>query len=341
MNKINEQQNQINIIKRDGRVTAFDESKIQVAIQKSFIAVDGELSEFAITKSKNISSFIKEKASDNDNPLTVEEIQDLVENGLMSTKRKDVARAYIIYRNERTREREKKSNLMQNVREKIDATNIENQNANVDERSFGGRRGEAINVLMKQDALDNCMSEMARFNHVNMLIYQHDLDSYSLGMHNCLTIPFDPLFEKGFNTRQVDIRPPQSVAAACQQVAVLFQLESLQQFGGVAASHLDWTLAPYVLKTFVKKLRIGLKHIAKLTEEEIIKVIDWFNNLPYKERSITNPTLMNDYPDVYAFAYEMTETETYQAVEAMYHNLNSLQSRSGKINDCPSYWTTL
>lgn len=328
MNKINEQQNQINIIKRDGRMKPFDESKIQIAIQKSFIAVDGELTEFAITKSKNISSFIKEKASEK--PLSVEEIQDLVENGLMSTKRKDVARAYIIYRNERTREREKKSNLMQNVRKKINASNIENQNANVDEHSFGGRRGEAVNVVMKQDALDNCMSEMARENHDNMLIYQHDLDSYSLGMHNCLTVPFDPLFENGFNTRQVDIRPPQSISSACQQVAVLFQLQSLQQFGGVAASHLDWTLAPYVLKSFVKKLKIGFKHIAKLTEEEITKIIDWFNNLPYKERSITNPVLINDYPDVYAFAYEMTEKETYQAVEAMYHNLNSLQSRSGK-----------
>ena len=98
--------------------------------------------------------------------------------------------------------------------------------------------GEASDVVLRQYALDNCMSEMAKNNHLNNEIYIHDLNSYAIGSHNCLTIPFDKLLANGFNTRQTDVRPAQSVSTAFQLVAVIFQLQSLQQFGGVSASHI-------------------------------------------------------------------------------------------------------
>jgi len=84
---------------------------------------------------------------------------------------------------------------------------------------------------MKQYALDFCMCKRSRENHLNNRIYIHDLDSYPVGMHNCLSIPFDKLLAQGFNTRQTDIRPANSVNTAFQLVAVIFQLQSLQQFG--------------------------------------------------------------------------------------------------------------
>ena len=171
-----------NVIKRDGEVVPFEASKIENAILKAFIEVDGELSSYATEKAKNISAYIG--AMDVDS-LGVEEIQDLVEKGLMATKRKDVARAYIVYRDERTRIRNRNTSLMRSIGEKLKASNVKNQNANVDEHSFGGRKGEAANVMMKQYALDNCMSDMARTNHLNNEIYIHDLDSYAIGMHNC------------------------------------------------------------------------------------------------------------------------------------------------------------
>ena len=171
-----------NVIKRDGEVVPFEASKIENAILKAFIEVDGELSSYATEKAKNISAYIG--AMDVDS-LGVEEIQDLVEKGLMATKRKDVARAYIVYRDERTRIRNRNTRLMRSIGEKLKASNVKNQNANVDEHSFGGRKGEAANVMMKQYALDNCMSDMARTNHLNNEIYIHDLDSYAIGMHNC------------------------------------------------------------------------------------------------------------------------------------------------------------
>jgi len=149
----------------------------------------------------------------------------------MSTKRKDVAKAYIKYREKRTEQRTWNSTLMAAAKEKLDGSKIDNQNANVDEHSFGGRKGEFESVVLKQYALDNCMSTMAKENHLNNEIYIHDLDAYAVGMHNCLSVPFDNLLAKGFNTRQTDVRPANSINTAFQLVAVLFQLQSLQQFG--------------------------------------------------------------------------------------------------------------
>ena len=218
-----------NVIKRDGRIVPFNRRKILTAIFKAFIAIDGEVSEYAEIKADKIANFIEEENDKRD--LSVEEIQDMVERGLMSTKRKDVARAYIAYRDARTRKRNWNTQMMDKMAAKLAAKDVVNQNANVDEYSFGGRRGEADSVLFKQYALDNLMSEMARSNHLNNEIYIHDLDHYAAGDHNCLSLPFDDLLAKGFNTRQTDVRPAQSINTAFQLVAVLFQIQSLQQFG--------------------------------------------------------------------------------------------------------------
>ena len=301
------------IKKRDGRLVEFNSNKIVDAILKAFKQQDGEVSPYALEKANKIAEYVKKHGENK--ILTVEEVQDLVERGLMSTKRKDVARAYITYREERSRIRNWNTNMMDKVAIKLAATDVQNQNANVDEYSFGGRRGEADSVIFKQYALDNLVSEMARNNHLNNEIYIHDLDSYILGMHNCLTVPFDDLLAKGFNTRQTDVRPANSINTAFQLVAVLFQLQSLQQFGGVSASHLDWTMVPYVRKSFLKHFKDGIKYL----EEH------HFDGEPISIDS----QVYKDHPKAYRYAMDMTEKETKQAVEGMYHNLNTLQSRSG------------
>ena len=299
------------IKKRDGRIVEFNKKKIVNAILKAFQQIDGEISNYAIDKANNIANFIEK---DNNQILTVEEVQDLVENGLMSTKRKDVARAYIRYRQERNRIREWNSRMMDKVAIKLAASDVQNQNANIDEYSFGGRRGEADSVIFKQYALDNLVSKMARNNHLNNEIYIHDLDAYILGMHNCLTVPFDDLLANGFNTRQTDVRPANSVNTAFQLVAVLFQLQSLQQFGGVSASHLDWTMVPYVRKSFLKHFNDGAKYLGGTPISDIMSI----DHEDFKRQT-----------KVYEYAMDMTEKEIRQAVEGMYHNLNTLQSRSG------------
>ena len=310
------------IKKRDGRVVEFNKNKIVNAILKAFQQVDGDISNYALDKANNIANFIE---NETEQVLTVEEIQDLVENGLMSTKRKDVARAYIKYRQERSREREWNTKMMDKVAVKLAASDVQNQNANVDEYSFGGRRGEADSVIFKQYALDNLISKMARNNHLNNEIYIHDLDAYILGMHNCLTVPFDDLLATGFNTRQTDVRPANSINTAFQLVAVLFQLQSLQQFGGVSASHLDWTMVPYVRKSFYKHYMDGLKYIENIFGT---RYIEWRDSDDIEHLSIEAEAYKAN-PKAYQYALDMTEKETRQAVEGMYHNLNTLQSRSG------------
>lgn len=307
------------VIKRNGTVVPFDKDRIIVAINKAFLDVDGTL--YETDTAYDIADDIYNRALSSDINYTVEDIQDLVEDYLMRSERKDVAKSYIRYRYKKEVARDYTDDFILAIGEKIKGEKIENQNANVDEHSFGGRYGEAADLLMKKYALDFCVSKMARDNHNNNEIYIHDLSAYAVGMHNCLSIPFDKLLAEGFNTRQTDVRPANSVNTAFQLVAVIFQLQSLQQFGGVSATHLDWTMVPYVRKSFRKHWNDGLRFMAfwPITEKD----------LETEDKPINEYLDCDDYKDIYRYAYEQTEKETQQAVEGMYHNLNTLQSRSG------------
>ena len=307
------------VIKRDGRKAPFDKNKIKLAVLKSFLDVDGEETAYAKDKAREIANYIESLNKD----FNVEEIQDIVVSKLMASSRKDVATHYVEYRYLHKMVRDRYNNLIKAISEKLTASNVQNQNANVDEHSFGGRMGEANDIVMKQYALDYCMSEMAKNNHLNNEIYIHDLNSYAVGMHNCLSIPFDKLLAEGFNTRQTDVRGAQSINTAFQLVAVIFQIQSLQQFGGVAATHLDWTMVPYVRKSFWKHYRDGMAWIEEDNFSEI-----WTMKNSDGDRSIEDET-WKAHTKAYKYAMEMTERETRQAVEGMYHNLNTLQSRSG------------
>lgn len=310
------------VIKRDGSKVDFDISKITLAVSKAYNEVYPGISETTINIwSKKISDMAYSHImSLNKEEIYIESIQDIIENILMDFD-KEMARAYIAYRYKRKLARDEYRELMKDVEEKLTAQNVQNQNANLDEHSFGGRMGETTDLVMKHYALDYCMSEMSRNNHLNNEIYIHDLSHYAVGDHNCLSIPFDDLLANGFNTRQTDVRPAQSVSTAFQLVAVIFQLQSLQQFGGVSATHLDWTMVPYVRKSFAKHFKDGVRYI---------------NNDEYCVGRVPNELSFNDYEandwhnkQVYKYAMDMTEKEVYQAVEGMYHNLNTLQSRSG------------
>lgn len=304
------------VIKRDGRKVDFDKRKIDKAIDKAFKEVRGVPCPDADVL-HSVSLRIKNQYTDK---VEVEQIQDIVEQVLMEKGYYNVAKAYIKYRydHELARRDKKEAEYNQKIEEKLTASNVQNQNANVDEHSFGGRMGEVNSEVMRQYALEHCMSKMARDNHLNNEIYIHDLDSYAVGMHNCLSIPFDKLLANGFNTRQTDVRPANSINTAFQLVAVIFQLQSLMEFGGVSATHLDWTMVPYVRKSFRKHFINGLKYVQNET-------VDWTEN---DELSVDDDRY-KVFNNAYQYAIDMTTKETYQAVEGMFHNLNTLQSRSG------------
>ena len=324
------------IQKRNGTKVPFDKQKIIDAINKAFIEIDGQLYETDTAKdiADEIYSYACDKNQNLDHrpttleeiferTITVEEIQDLVEDYLMRSERRDVARAYIRYRYKKEVARNTSTEFFDAIGDKLQARNVQNQNANLDEHSFGGRVGEATSVMTRKYALDNLISAKHKYNHENNRIYIHDLDSYAVGMHNCLSIPFDDLLANGFNTRQTDVRPAGSASTAFQLVAVIFQIQSLQQFGGVSATHLDWTMVPYVRKSFLKHYIDGIKYLKpSLYNKKEMENKEYRQNL--EKYSIGNKDFWTDHgcdEEIYQYAMDMTEREVHQAVEGMYHNL--------------------
>lgn len=197
------------IVKRDGTQVPFDKQKIINAINSAFLEVDGIL--YETDTAEDIADEIEMLVLKSSSDITVEAIQNCVEDFLMRSERRDVARSYIRYRYKKEVARNYSNDFLAAISEKLQASNVQNQNANVDEHSFGGRTGEATDYLTKRYALDFCVSPMARANHENNEVYIHDLGAYAVGMHNCLSIPFDDLLANGFNTRQTDVRPANSV----------------------------------------------------------------------------------------------------------------------------------
>lgn len=315
----------MNIVKRDGTIVPYDLEKISIAISGAFEEIGQTFEDIRVLD--DIEDTIKEYMTD---PINIEDIQDLVEDTLIEFGYIEEAKAYVRYRYEHNKQREAEKRFEQLIHAKLRGTDVQNQNANLDELSFGGRMGEASNELMKKLALDEYVSPMARKNHEGNMVYIHDLDHYAVGNHNCLSVPFDDLLEKGFNTRQTDVRPANSISTAMQLVAVIFQLQSLQQFGGVSATHLDWTMVPYVRKSFYKHYADAMKYFdthpelhPHWTSESYIRTLGMT-----PEHSIDSGNYRM-FTKEYNYAMDKTIQEVHQAVEGMYHNLNTLQSRSG------------
>lgn len=330
--------------KRDGMIQPFDFKKIERVVERVFSnkLVNEEVPEKFVEQLKSVFDNIINKYND-DHVMDIEDIQDTIRDFFIKKNKYKAVDAFIKVCAQRAEMREKKSWLIREITKKIHGSNVENQNANVDEASFGGRMGEAGRVVTKDYALKYCMSKKSRKNHEENINYIHDLDSYAVGMHNCLSVPFDRLLKNGFDTRQTDVRKANSVNTASQLVAVLFQLQSLQEFGGVSATHLDWSMVPYIRKSFEK--HYIYEKIKRLPE---FKTVDLFNisygDLKkwvskktaeiFVENNFTDEDFRFDNKenleeDVYQCSLLDTRNEIYQAVEGMYHNLNTLQSRSG------------
>lgn len=211
----------LSVKKRDGRIVPFNREKVYSAVYKC-------------TKNKDISEDVSNtvcKALEGEDVVSVNSVQNIVEDTLMKKGYFDFAKSYICYRYLHDVAREKYNKLTKTIEKKLYASDVQNQNANIDEKSFGGRKGEVTDAVLKRYALDNCMSKKSRNNHESNEIYIHDLNSYAIGASNCLSVPFDKLLREGFNTRQTSVRPAKSVSTASQLIAVIFQIQSLNQFG--------------------------------------------------------------------------------------------------------------
>ena len=307
----------MHVIKRDGTRVLFNPDKIVRAINKAMVSAYGSV--YESDTAEEIADLIGSRGVD----MTVEQIQDLVEGYLMKSEYPEVAKAYILYRDQRSKARLRQSKLLQAVMKRIDATQVENANANVDEKSFSGREKEASADIQKIIALDYVLSPEVAQAHKDMLLYQHDNEKTNIGEHNCLFVDFDKVFTNGFVTRNGDVRPPSKFDTACQQYAVVFQCQSQVQFGGVGTVHADFDLAPFVAKSFRKHMEHYFTDVEGMTEEDAKLVI----KAKYEPCIIDNEKIKDTIP--YKFAIRQLEREGIQGGEALYHNLNTLESRAG------------
>ncbi|MEE3344032.1 MAG: anaerobic ribonucleoside-triphosphate reductase [Bacilli bacterium] len=341
--------------KCNNKIQEFDKYKIENAIRKAAEKAEENIKDFMVNRIANKveEQFLEELSENKNKIISTDEICKKVEDELMATQYKETARQYITYHYNQQQERLYNSELIKQFQKKLNGVNIENSNANLDERSFSGRINEAATVLLKDDALHN-MSKTHRNNHNNNIIYIHDLNSYSSGQHNCLSLPLDDMFHKNIYTKQTGLRPPRNVSTALQLVAVHMQVQSLQMFGGVSATHIDWSMVPFVRYSFFKHLKDGYtyrekeikRHSAKMLanakatgNEELYKLVESLytkellelKKFKFKKPKDIEVVSIDDYKDdpCYEYALEMTMRDAKQGAEGLIHNLNSLQSRSG------------
>lgn len=308
----------MHVIKRDGTKVLFNPDKIVRAIEKSMISAYGSI--YETETAEEIADLIGSRGKD----MTVEEIQDLVEKYLMKSEYDEAAKSYIIYREQRNKERIRKSKLLRSVMRRTNATAVENSNANVDEKSFSGREKEASADIQKIIALDYTLSPEVSQAHKDMLLYQHDMEKTNIGEHNCLFPNMKKLYEEGFVTRNGDIRPSSTYSTGCQQTAVIFQCQSQVQFGGVGSLHIDFDLAPLVTKSFRKHIHHYLTDVEGQSNENADIIMNSWEPIV-----LDNKILQENHPAAYEFAIKQLEREGTQASEALYHNLNTLESRAG------------
>lgn len=288
------------VVKRNGTTEEFDRNKIFKAAMKAAIASDVEgFDRWAEVIANDIERMLVGAEAES---VNVEEIQDLIEIDLYAIADAPViAKAFILFREKRKQERDKANRYAQIIKSRAISPEDSNNkaNANLDENSFSGRMYEASEDLWKETALDDFMpTEIAQL-HNDGELYQHDLARFALGQHNCLTVNMKPLLDNGFVTRHVTLRTPSKFSVTCQQVAVIFQILSQHQFGGIASGHIDRDLAPYVAKSR-KKLQDKYANMHGMTDAERA-----------------------------AYVQSDLEDELKQGAEALVHNLATLQSRPG------------
>lgn len=288
------------VVKRNGTTEEFDRNKIFKAALKAAIASDVEgFDRWAEIIAIDIERLLIGAETET---VSVEEIQDLIEIDLYAiASAPAVAKAFILFREKRKQERDKANRYAQIIKSRAISPEESNNkaNANLDENSFSGRMYEASEDLWKETALDDFMPMEIAQLHKDGELYQHDLARFALGQHNCLTVNMKPLLDNGFVTRHVTLRTPSKFSVACQQVAVIFQILSQHQFGGIASGHIDRDLAPYVAKSR-KKLQDKYANMHSMTDAERA-----------------------------AYVQSDLEDELKQGAEALVHNLATLQSRPG------------
>lgn len=342
------------IQKRDGRIAEFDPIKIHNAIAKAFEATNIKINEKRaeeLTRDVNIG--IEDKVGDA--APTVEQIQDVVEQVLLKHGYIRTAKAYMVYRAERTRIREMNTRLMR-IYEDItfkDAkeSNIKRENANIDGNTAMGMMLKYGSEGAKQFYEMFVMKPEFAKAHSDGDIHIHDMDFYGMTT-TCCQIDLIKLFEDGFSTGHGVLREPNDIASYSALACIAIQSNQNDQHGGQSIVNFEYSLAQGVRKTFVKRYRklllASLELLGGVDRTEILQQIwpeidktdimlrmaDSKDYLKKESEMLLNSGLDKDLiAKAQKFAMEKakeeTDTATYQAMEAFIHNLNTMHSRAG------------
>ncbi|MBS5587818.1 MAG: anaerobic ribonucleoside triphosphate reductase [[Clostridium] spiroforme] len=337
-----------NIRKRDGRLVPFKLDKIAGAIYKAFQACS---SKYELKTALEIAKIVEKNLEKKQSALpTVELVQDTVEEVLIEQGFVRVAKAYILYRANRTRERDMRSRLMKTFEE---ITFFESKNSDLKRENANVNADAPMGTMLKYGTeAAKQFNEMFVLNprhakaHDNGDIHIHDMDFLTLTT-TCCQIDIKRLFENGFSTGHGVLRRPNSISVYAALACIAIQSNQNDQHGGQAIPNFDYGMAPGVAKSYIKHFYHNLAKAISLLEnidgEKIATII--------KNKLVLKPTLDNNnefneaikvellnnnienLDKIIEFsnknAYQETDKETYQAMEAFIHNLNTMHSRAG------------
>ena len=322
------------VIKRDGSTVKFNLDKIGIAVSKAFYALNKNVRNDEIVKIKNI--VLNKITSD---IISIEEIQDLVEDTLLELDYEDVFKEYVTYRRKRTLSREFLSNNQHNFLKKLENIGIDTtrnhdfkrENANVDGNSAMGVMLQYGSTLSKEFATAYLLDNKANHAHLSGDIHIHDLDFYPMGTTTCLQLDLNKLFKDGFNTGHGHLRTPNHITSYAALAAIAIQSNQNDQHGGQSIPMFDYYMAKGVIKSF----KYHYKNIIKDDQ-------DLNNTLNQKQQKLANVAIDNlndlikvkiatdDYDQkVYQLAINKVNHETYKAMVGFIHNLNTMHSRAG------------
>ena len=242
------------VVKRDGRITGFNEEKIKAAIRKAMLATEAGEDEGLINK---IATRI---AARGDEQMTVEAIQDMVELELMKSARKEVARKYIAYRDQRSRARKAKTRdlFMEIINTKN--TDVTRENANMNTDSPAGMMMKFASETTKPYVDDYLLTDEARQAVRNAYIHIHDKDYYPTKSLTCVQHPLDRILTHGFIAGHGESRPARRIETASTIACISLETAQNEMHGGQAIPAFDFYLAPYVRAAFIEELT----HLAQL-----------------------------------------------------------------------------
>ncbi len=356
------------VVKRDGREVQLDIGKVYAAIKKAYTEnFDGIVDEGKLQKlTDKVYDCILAKDV---HSLSVEEVQDIVEDILLQSNEVAVAKKYIAYRAKRTQVREGNMRLMMDYKDITfkDAEQVDGKrdNANVDGNSAMGTMLQYGVTGSKQFAIHHILKPDHAKAHQSGCIHIHDMDFEAIGTLTCCQIDIKKLFKNGFSTGHGHLREPQDIMSYAALAAIAIQSNQNDQHGGQSIPNFDYGLSAGVAKTFVKLYSENMKKILTIDFDQIPEeVIDGIITATVNRYSEGN----SDYPRIgeseyqayhtdeavrlmkaltaanilltdeqiqkiqnftYRFAKKETIKKTYQAMEGFLHNLNTMHSRAG------------